>query len=1325
MADDLILNLRITGDSSGAVAAVNGLAKSVQASIGVNLNQAKSIKLATDNALAYAQQSARLQAAQGDLSGAQNTLREALSGVEKQTIQTLRAQTQLASLQDKEVRQVVNAAAGAFRSLAQAAKDAAIAQQRAAAQAVAAAKAQAAEAAKLAAAEKAAASQRIQLAQANARLQAAGGNLAGAENTLKTALAGVTEQTLQTIRAQTQLANVQNRIGQIASGTNFGKLLGDLRTSISAFSGAGGGFGGIIGQIQSLASILPSVASAGTEASAGLGAVSAAAGGMSAALGPAIIGVGLLVAGIGGIALVAGGAVSGLRAIAEEGIATNRQVESLQLGIATVIASVGDLRNAGGIELRGIDALNASLPLASDQMRKLRIDALQTAATFQDIAPALQAGLAPGLNAGLTLDQVRKNTIAITQAVTALGLPLDQIKQETRAILSGEINRNTQAAVALGITRQAALEAQKQGKFAEFLEEKLREAAAAGKLVAQTFEAATSNLQEARSTLFALVSEGLFDQLRDKANEVLPKIFDVNQTSLISNNLNGIADLLTRIFDTAGKTITDFIDFIVRGIQSVNQLINENRSALGAIVQSVDEIFRTIGLIIGDFVSLISGSDQWGTRIRFVDDVLLSIVQGMGNLRDIIKVVTAGFQIAGSVVVQFLLTPLEAVADITASIASLIPGLGEKARAEARAISGIREAAENAAKQGEKNLVEGMKNFGKTGAEAVKRIEEARKRAAADVRAIPGLGRKTPADTGAKLVGGRNKQKKDEDDDKKAAAARREQAKQELKDLQLNEKEAELKNRRETEQLKDALQARVLSIQDYTARAISLDNILLATRLSTLKAEELAAVRTAKTREEAEVKRREISLKADQAILDSERRQQELREAQQNEELKNEENRFKRLLELREAIRDQEAGAVGSQLKRNQITNAEAEAQLLNLERERFDDRKALIERGIALEQNETEEKKRLTNELKILSVERATFEAEALEREQEARAKDAALFSRYIDGRVDAIRGLRAAQLDLQRAQSEVLKQFDSTRLQGTLQDLGAQREIARLASADNERAISERFNQLRRAAELAKASAAELLAIEQQKNQAIAVERERSAIELAAIDAKIAAAQSNAGGGITSLFSERVQEMASQVGLAKAVIEDFSKSIEDSIVSLDEIGKSAFLGFAEGIGATVQNYVLLGKTGPAVIRRLLAEQLAAIAKEAAVNSIKELALGFGALFINPPAAAGHFTAAALWAGLAGGAAIVGRAVSPNQGGGSSGDTFGNSGGAAGGSDSQQPIIINQERRVVENIITIRPSEAFIVSTFTNDYKSDGDTRKVVNDDQNVIRRG
>ena len=1323
MADDLLLNLRITGDSSGAVAAVNSLAKTVQASIGVNLSQSRAVKTATDSALGLARANSALQTVQGNLSGAQDTLTKALAGVEKQTIQTIRAQTQLASVQGKEVAEVTKVAAEAFRSLARAATEAAAAQVKAARDAGAAAKAQAAEAAKLAAAEKAAANQRLQLAQANARLQAAGGNLAGAQNTLKTALAGVTEQTLQTIRAQTQLANVQNRIGQIASGTNFGKLLGDLRTSISAFSGAGGGFGGIIGQIQSLASILPSVASAGTEAGAGLGAVSAAAGGMSAALGPVIIGVGLLVAGIGGIALIAGGAGSGLRSIAEEGIATNRQIESLQLGIATVIASVGDLRNSDGIQLRGLDALNAAIPLASDQMRKLRIDALQTAATFQDIAPALQAGLAPGLNAGLTLDQVRKNVISITQAVTAIGLPLDQIKQETRAILSGEINRNTQAAIALGITRQAALEAQKQGKFAEFLEEKLREAAAAGALVAKTFEAATSNLQEARSTLFALVSEGLFDQLRDKANEVLPKIFDLNSSNLISNNLNGIADLLTRIFDTAGKTITDLIDFVVKGIQSINQLINENRSAIGAIIQSFDEIVRIVGLIIGDFVSLISGSDQWGTRIRFVDDVLLSIVAGMGNLRDLIKVVTAGFQIAGSTVVQFLLTPLEAVADITAAIASLIPGLGDKAAAEARAIKGIREAAENAAKQGEKNLVEGMKNFGKTGAEAVKRIEEARKRAAADVRAVPGLGRKTPADTGAKLAGGRGRAKEDEDG-KKAAAAAREQAKQELKDLQLNEKEAELRNRRETEQLKDALQARILSIQDFTQKAIDLDNILLATRLATFKAEESAAVRTAKTKAEADVKRREISLKADQAILDSERRQQELREAQQNEELKNEESRFKRLLELREAIRDQETQAVGGQVKRNQITNAEAEAKLLDLERERFDDRKALIERGLALETNETEEKRRLTDELKKLSVERATFETEALEREQEARAKDAALFSRYINARVEAVRGLRAAQLDLQRAQADVLKQFTATRSLGVGQDLEAQREIARLSSADNERSISEQFEQVRRRAVEAKASAAELIEIEKGKNAALVIERARLAIELQAIDAKISANERLSGGGFQSLFSERVQEMASQVGLAKAVIEDFSKSIEDSIVSIDEIGKSAFLGFAEGIGSAVQNYVLLGKTGPAVIRKLLAEQLAAIAKEAAVNSIKELALGFGALFINPPAAAGHFTSAALWAGLAGGAAIVGRAVAPSQNT-SSGDTFGNSGGATGGEDSQQPIVINQERRIIENIITIRPDQAFIVSTFTNDYKSDGDSRKVINDDQTVIRRG
>lgn len=93
------------------------------------------------------------------------------------------------------------------------------------------------------------------------------------------------------------------------------------------------------------------------------------------------------------------------------------------------------------------------------------------------------------------------------------------------------------------------------------------------------------------------------------------------------------------------------------------------------------------------------------------------------------------------------------------------------------------------------------------------------------------------------------------------------------------------------------------------------------------------------------------------------------------------------------------------------------------------------------------------------------------------------------------------------------------------------------------------------------------------------------------------------------------------------------------------DIIG-NAFQGMAKAIGSVVQQWVLYGKTAPAIMRQILAQALASIAAESAVRAIFELAAGFAALFFDPGEAAAHFTAAALYGSIAVGAALTGRAI-------------------------------------------------------------------------------
>lgn len=181
---------------------------------------------------------------------------------------------------------------------------------------------------------------------------------------------------------------------------------------------------------------------------------------------------------------------------------------------------------------------------------------------------------------------------------------------------------------------------------------------------------------------------------------------------------------------------------------------------------------------------------------------------------------------------------------------------------------------------------------------------------------------------------------------------------------------------------------------------------------------------------------------------------------------------------------------------------------------------------------------------------------------------------------------------------------------------------------------------------------------------------------------------------------------------------IKEFAQTIQDSVVPLNQILTDSFQQVAQAIGQVVSNWVLLGETGPAVGRKILAQALANIAAEAAVNAIKELAVGFALLAVGDFAGAGSaFTSAAIWGSIGGVAAIAGRKVA--------GDLFKQK--PAGGSDSRSsgptdlnPITRgrNQAQPPVVIHVDIKHEEGVIVRTWSDDYGNGGITRQTMERD-------
>lgn len=187
---------------------------------------------------------------------------------------------------------------------------------------------------------------------------------------------------------------------------------------------------------------------------------------------------------------------------------------------------------------------------------------------------------------------------------------------------------------------------------------------------------------------------------------------------------------------------------------------------------------------------------------------------------------------------------------------------------------------------------------------------------------------------------------------------------------------------------------------------------------------------------------------------------------------------------------------------------------------------------------------------------------------------------------------------------------------------------------------------------------------------------------------------------------------------------LEKIAKEIKDSIVPINDILIDSFHQVSDAIGETVANWVLLGETGPAIGRKILAQALANLAKEATVNALKETALGFATLFFNPAESAAHFTAAGIWAAVAGGSALLGRSVA--------GDLFKQKTASAGGLPSSSresgqlnPLAFNrnqpqQQTQIVrhEHVLKIQTNDSHIIETIGKNWKTAGGLRELVFND-------
>jgi hypothetical protein len=398
----------------------------------------------------------------------------------------------------------------------------------------------------------------------------------------------------------------------------FGKLTGLFQRGGAAASSA----------LSSVGSSLSGLVSgAGASASGALAGIGGALAGLApfalAAAAALAVVVGVVAAAVAGFlslaASVGVGAVA-LTFIAQRGLEVQRSLEQVRLGIAAIITSLADVK-VDGLPVEGAEKFRAAMAVSADQLKKLQVDAVNTVATFEQIAPAFQTAIGPGLAAKLTLDEIRGITVKVVQAASAIGLPLNQVSQEVRAILEGTINEDARLAKVLGISNEMVKSWKAQGKLAEELNKRLAGFAVAGVEAAETMDGLTSNLQEALNVFSAEATVRAFDALKGEFKRLLPQLFDFKSAG-ISAQFKGLAELADEVLVRVVRIAGGIAQNIVSGLRQASAFIDRNRSQIDAVLTQVEILIRLLIQGVGVVAQIATSSATWGSTLGVVQGVL-------------------------------------------------------------------------------------------------------------------------------------------------------------------------------------------------------------------------------------------------------------------------------------------------------------------------------------------------------------------------------------------------------------------------------------------------------------------------------------------------------------------------------------------------------------------------------------------------------------------------------------------------------------------------------------------------------------------------------
>lgn len=341
-----------------------------------------------------------------------------------------------------------------------------------------------------------------------------------------------------------------------------------------------------------------------------------------------------------------------------------KEMETSQLGIAGILTSMTNLDG------KAMDFASA-MGISADIMQRLQMEAIKTSATTEELVTTFRGILAPGIGAGMTIEEIEKFTSVGVNALKGMGLNNTQYVQELRDLVQGGIQpASSTLATSLGITDAdiKKAKASTEGLY-NFLMTKLAGFKPMAEEFPKTLTGKLSMLGEFSTLASAKITEafkpeikaaldlviGLIGSINKKTNEFEPNPKILEFVDMLKSGADNIIELFGQMndkgqFEVNPETI-DFFDGLGNGIRAVWDLL----VSLGS---TVDTLFNNSAFsIVKDYWIPIL-ADLWSMAVDIVD-MFTAAITVINNLADSVLNAVAPFDKFSSNAVKWAVEQLK------------------------------------------------------------------------------------------------------------------------------------------------------------------------------------------------------------------------------------------------------------------------------------------------------------------------------------------------------------------------------------------------------------------------------------------------------------------------------------------------------------------------------------------------------------------------------------------------------------------------------------------------------------------------------------------